>query len=92
MSVIETTKTQVTAIPHVVDELCHACRKCLARTVCKSKAIIHHYWGTGSWTQMSRPSLTPAAATAATSASLPVPTKLLRWAGNREWKAGHHRV
>ena len=39
MSVIETTKTQVTAIPHVVDELCHACRKCLARTVCKSKAI-----------------------------------------------------
>jgi MinD superfamily P-loop ATPase len=40
MSVIETTKTQVTAIPHVLDELCHSCRKCLARTVCKSKAII----------------------------------------------------
>lgn len=40
MSVIETTKTQVTAIPHVVDERCQACHKCLARTVCKSKAII----------------------------------------------------
>ena len=40
MSVIETTKTQVTAIPHVVGELCHACRKCLARAVCKSKAIV----------------------------------------------------
>jgi MinD superfamily P-loop ATPase len=40
MSGIETTKTQVTAILHVVDELCHACRQCLARTVCKSKAII----------------------------------------------------
>ena len=40
MSVIETTKTQVTAIPHVVDELCQVCRKCLARTVCKSKAIV----------------------------------------------------
>jgi MinD superfamily P-loop ATPase len=40
MSVLETTKTQVTAVPHVVDELCHACRKCLARTVCKSKAIV----------------------------------------------------
>ena len=39
MPVIETTKTQVTAIPHVVDELCQVCRKCLARTVCKSKAI-----------------------------------------------------
>jgi MinD superfamily P-loop ATPase len=40
MSVIETTKTQVTAIPHVEDELCQVCRKCLARTVCKSKAIV----------------------------------------------------
>ena len=40
MSVMETTKTQVTAVPHVVDEWWHACRKCQARTVCKSKAII----------------------------------------------------
>jgi MinD superfamily P-loop ATPase len=40
MSVLETTKTQATAIPHVMDELCQACGKCLARTVCKSKAFI----------------------------------------------------
>jgi MinD superfamily P-loop ATPase len=40
MSVIETTKTQVTTVPHVMDELCQVCRKCLARTVCKSKAIV----------------------------------------------------
>lgn len=40
MPVIETTKAQANAIPHVVDELCLACRKCLARTVCRSKAIL----------------------------------------------------
>jgi MinD superfamily P-loop ATPase len=40
MPVIETTKAQATAIPHVVDDLCLACRKCLARTVCRSKAIL----------------------------------------------------
>ena len=40
MSVLETTKAQVTSIPHVVDDLCQSCRKCLARTVCRSKAIV----------------------------------------------------
>ncbi|MFN2217745.1 MAG: 4Fe-4S binding protein [Anaerolineae bacterium] len=40
MPVIEHTKTQVTAIPRVVDDRCQACRKCLARSVCRTKAIL----------------------------------------------------
>jgi len=40
MPVIQTTKAQTTDIPHVVDELCQACRKCLAREACRSKAIL----------------------------------------------------
>lgn len=40
MPIIDHTKAPVTAIPHVVDDLCHACRKCLARQVCRSKAIL----------------------------------------------------
>lgn len=40
MAVIETTKAQTAAIPYVVDDLCHACRKCLARDVCRTKAIL----------------------------------------------------
>jgi MinD superfamily P-loop ATPase len=40
MHVLDSTKAQVTAIPYVVDELCRACRKCLARQVCRSKAIL----------------------------------------------------
>ncbi len=40
MSFIDFTKAQVTAVPHVDDDLCHACRKCQARQVCKSKAIL----------------------------------------------------
>jgi len=40
MSWINTTKAQVTAVPHVVDDLCQACRKCMARSVCRSKAIL----------------------------------------------------
>jgi MinD superfamily P-loop ATPase len=40
MHVLDTTRAQVTAVPHVVDELCLACRKCLARQVCRSKAIL----------------------------------------------------
>lgn len=38
--VMDTTKAQVTSIPHVIDDLCLACRKCLAREVCRSKAIL----------------------------------------------------
>jgi MinD superfamily P-loop ATPase len=40
MAVIETTKAQLSTIPHIVDELCLACRKCQAREVCRSKAIL----------------------------------------------------
>ena len=40
MAVLETTKAQVTTIPYVVDDLCQACRKCVAREVCRSKAIL----------------------------------------------------
>jgi MinD superfamily P-loop ATPase len=40
MAVIETTKAQMSSIPHIVDELCLACRKCQARDVCRSKAIL----------------------------------------------------
>ncbi len=27
-------------MPHVVDERCQACRKCVARRVCRTKAIV----------------------------------------------------
>ena len=37
---MESAKAQVTAIPRVVDDLCHSCRKCLARKVCRTKAIL----------------------------------------------------
>lgn len=40
MPVIETTKAQTSAIPRIVDDLCLACRKCQARDVCRSKAIL----------------------------------------------------
>ncbi len=40
MPVLDTTRAQVTAIPHVVDALCQVCDKCLARDVCRSKAIL----------------------------------------------------
>ena len=40
MVVIETTKAQTSSIPQIVDELCLACRKCLARDVCRTKAIL----------------------------------------------------
>ena len=40
MPVVDFTKTQVTSVPYIDEELCHSCRKCVARRVCKSKAII----------------------------------------------------
>ena len=40
MAVIETTKAQASTIPYIVDELCLACRKCQARDVCRTKAIL----------------------------------------------------
>jgi MinD superfamily P-loop ATPase len=33
-------KAPAGAVPHVVDELCNACRKWLARSVCRTKAIL----------------------------------------------------
>lgn len=33
-------KAPAGAVPHVVVELCNACRKCLARSVCRTKAIL----------------------------------------------------
>ena len=38
--VLQTTKAQAAAIPHVVDDLCQSCRKCMAREVCRSKALL----------------------------------------------------
>lgn len=40
MPVVDVTRAQITSIPHVDDDLCQACRKCLARSVCRSKAIL----------------------------------------------------
>jgi MinD superfamily P-loop ATPase len=40
MSAFESAKAQVTAVPRVVGERCASCRRCVARRVCKSKAII----------------------------------------------------
>jgi len=40
MSVLETTKAQVTAVPRIEDALCRTCRKCVAREVCRTKAIL----------------------------------------------------
>lgn len=40
MSVLDTTRAQTTAIPRVIDDKCHACRVCLARKVCRSKALL----------------------------------------------------
>jgi len=40
MPVVDFTKTQAAAVPAVDEAKCRACRKCLARTACKSKAIL----------------------------------------------------
>ncbi|MBN1139706.1 MAG: 4Fe-4S binding protein [Anaerolineae bacterium] len=40
MSIIDTTKAQITAIPSVQDDLCRACPKCVAQKACRTKAII----------------------------------------------------
>jgi len=39
MPVIDTTKTQAGSVPYVDVALCRSCRKCIARQVCKSKAL-----------------------------------------------------
>ncbi len=40
MPAIDMAKAQIKDVPMVVDEVCLACRKCLARQVCRSKAIL----------------------------------------------------
>ena len=40
MPVIDMAKAQLKDVPIVVDDLCQSCRKCLARKVCRSKAIL----------------------------------------------------
>jgi MinD superfamily P-loop ATPase len=40
MGVSESIKAQVTAVPRIDDKVCRACRKCVARQVCRSKAIL----------------------------------------------------
>jgi MinD superfamily P-loop ATPase len=40
MPVIESTRAQVTAVPQVMDDICRACKKCVARQVCRTKAIL----------------------------------------------------
>lgn len=40
MGVVEFTKAQVTAVPYVDETICRSCRKCEARSVCRSKAIL----------------------------------------------------
>lgn len=40
MPIHETIKTQVMAIPRIVNSTCLLCHKCRARAVCRSKAII----------------------------------------------------
>ena len=40
MPALDLAKAQATAVPYVEDGLCQACRKCQARRVCRSKAIL----------------------------------------------------
>jgi formate dehydrogenase iron-sulfur subunit len=40
MPTIDLAKAQAQDVPQVMDELCQACRKCLAREVCRTKAIL----------------------------------------------------
>lgn len=40
MPFVDVTRAQITSIPRVGDDLCQACRKCVARDVCRSKAIL----------------------------------------------------
>jgi MinD superfamily P-loop ATPase len=40
MTIMDSTKAQATAVPRVIDGLCRACPKCVARKVCRTKAIV----------------------------------------------------
>ena len=40
MPFVDVTRAQITSVPHVEDDLCQACKKCVARSVCRSKAIL----------------------------------------------------
>ena len=40
MPTIDFAKAQIQDVPQVVDDLCLACRRCVARSACRSKAIL----------------------------------------------------
>jgi MinD superfamily P-loop ATPase len=40
MPVVDMAKAQIKDVPRIMDDLCLACRKCVARTACRSKAIL----------------------------------------------------
>jgi MinD superfamily P-loop ATPase len=40
MPMLDFAKAQIQDVPRVVDGLCLACRKCQARNVCRTKAIL----------------------------------------------------
>lgn len=40
MTVLQATQTQGRVVPRVVDDLCLACRKCVARQECRTKALV----------------------------------------------------
>jgi MinD superfamily P-loop ATPase len=40
MAVIQATNTQARVIPRIVDEFCFECHKCVARQVCRTKALL----------------------------------------------------
>ena len=39
-AMIQNSKTQIQAVPWVNVALCQACDKCLARSICRSKALV----------------------------------------------------
>ncbi len=38
--IVQATNTQARVVPRVVDDLCLACRRCVARQECKTKALV----------------------------------------------------
>lgn len=40
MVFVQATNTQARKVPRVLDELCQACNKCVARKVCRTKALL----------------------------------------------------
>ena len=51
---VHAAKAQVQAVPGVDVDLCQACRKCLARAVCRSKALLQIDLGDAPFVDVSR--------------------------------------